>query len=545
MKRLFSLMAVSLCLALLVACLPDAQTSSIPVVGEDYLKSAHYFADGWPINFWNCELDDLDNQLTQIAADGFNSIILVVPWREFQPNIQSQALADYPANSLRKIMERAEAHNLGVMLRVGYTWDFYDLNDSEPLLNRFYMLMGSDDYQDAWLFYLQQIYEICHEYDNFLGGFICWEDFWNYLSTAKALGSEKQGIEEADFIGYHDYLKDKYTLDEINILYGDTFTNYSDIYFPAADSPALKLLYEFYDYFLNTLLSNSQSVFPNLSMEVRLDSDLVTDEQGNNYYYSHEATYPCANANFSCAVYGIPMGCLNQGERLGYKEAMEKTRYILEEMGKKTNGKGIYVDQFLFSDNTPGFSHNAQIKDDELNDYLENVDNVLRDTTIGYAVWTYHDYCTEMLYNPQFALELDGWEAQGQVEIVNVDGSNRAHLSKGSTLRQTIPLSRKLDPGTDTYYVRGQCWSDTPVQITITLGDSAPYTWTFDPSDGPDWEVSFSDNGNYSLTITVDQDVYIDNLKVYSRIQEGKMYDSYGNELSCINSIRTLNHKLA
>ena len=50
-----------------------------------YLKSATYYSDDWVINFWNSESKNMDAELAQIAEDGFNSIILVIPWREFQP----------------------------------------------------------------------------------------------------------------------------------------------------------------------------------------------------------------------------------------------------------------------------------------------------------------------------------------------------------------------------------------------------------------------------------------------------------------------------
>lgn len=50
-----------------------------------YRRSATYTSDAWVINFWNTESDHMEEELAQIAADGFNSIILVVPWREFQP----------------------------------------------------------------------------------------------------------------------------------------------------------------------------------------------------------------------------------------------------------------------------------------------------------------------------------------------------------------------------------------------------------------------------------------------------------------------------
>lgn len=50
-----------------------------------YLKAATYVSDAWVSNFWNSESAHMDEELAQIAADGFNSIVLVVPWRNFSP----------------------------------------------------------------------------------------------------------------------------------------------------------------------------------------------------------------------------------------------------------------------------------------------------------------------------------------------------------------------------------------------------------------------------------------------------------------------------
>ena len=54
-----------------------------------YLRSATYYSDDWVINFWNSESVHMEEELARIAADGFNSIILAVPWREFQPETAS------------------------------------------------------------------------------------------------------------------------------------------------------------------------------------------------------------------------------------------------------------------------------------------------------------------------------------------------------------------------------------------------------------------------------------------------------------------------
>ena len=55
----------------------------------------------------------------------------------------------------------------------------------------------------------------------------------------------------------------------------------------------MKVFYEFYDDFLNRILEESQKVFPDLSMEVRLDMDPIYGMDETMYGFSHESTFSC------------------------------------------------------------------------------------------------------------------------------------------------------------------------------------------------------------------------------------------------------------
>ena len=76
-----------------------------------YLKSATYYSDDWVVNFWNSESAHMEQELAQIAADGFNSIILVVPWREFQPRMSPASYNSYAWDKLDRVMEAAAGQN--------------------------------------------------------------------------------------------------------------------------------------------------------------------------------------------------------------------------------------------------------------------------------------------------------------------------------------------------------------------------------------------------------------------------------------------------
>ena len=121
-----------------------------------YLKSATYYSDDWVINFWNSESSHMDEELKQIREDGFNSIILVVPWREFQPSMAPEHYNDYAWEKFDRVMKAAKAQDLKVMLRVGYTWDYYS---SENVLARYEKLLYDSETKKAWLHYAKRLYE--------------------------------------------------------------------------------------------------------------------------------------------------------------------------------------------------------------------------------------------------------------------------------------------------------------------------------------------------------------------------------------------------
>lgn len=100
-----------------------------------FVTSAHYFADEWPINFWNAEWDNLEEDLKQIRADGFNTVILVVPWREFQPQMDPITYDQTCLIRLKEIIKAAGKQNLNVQIRLGYINDFGGENNST---DRFY-----------------------------------------------------------------------------------------------------------------------------------------------------------------------------------------------------------------------------------------------------------------------------------------------------------------------------------------------------------------------------------------------------------------------
>lgn len=524
--------------ASLILSLSFTSYGAVDETPPEKLKSVTYVSDEWVVNFWNAESDHMDEELAQIAADGFNSIVLAVPWREFQPSDSPRGYCDYAFDKLDRVMKSARDQGLWVILRVGYTWD-YSADDSPA--NRFKHLLKDDATRLSWMNYAQTLYQAVSGYENFYGGFITWEDFWNYVEDAPGqYTSGESGITEANSIGFQAYLKKNYTLEQVNRYYGptDSFDSFEQIPIPRRNSPAYKLFYEFYDQFLIELLRDTQQVFPNLSMEVRLDVDPVQGLDGETTGAAHYQTFPCGESDYTAAMYSVSMGQYPD-RLLTAQEAISMMEQIFDTVKSHNGGKPIYIDQLLYMDATPGFEHNARLLEDERNGYLTGISHILQQYTNGYAVWSYRNYAHNGVFNSQFALGSTGWDTRG-VKIVQRDGSSQAYLQKGSSLSQNVSNRISAKQQSENH-VRFTADSDKPVTLSVTLGG---VTKELTIHGKKQFDLNFGCLEYDEAQFRARGDVYLDNISVYNFVQQGELHDLDGNELSCMEGIRELNRQL-
>lgn len=499
--------------------------------------SATYCSDEWVITFWNSESAHMEEELKQIAADGFNSIILVVPWREFQPSMSPVRYEDYAFDKLDRVMREAERAGLDVLFRVGYTWDYSRADDSDSCLERFRSLLYDDTARAAWRDYVSTLYKAASAHNNFAGGFLTWEDFWNFVESAGSYGKGKNSRDWAKKIGYSDYVMEHYTIDEVNELYGEDFRSGDDIYLPEAKSHGFKLFYEFYDDFLNEILAESQQVFPNLSMEVRLDVDPVYPEDGEAVGCSHQSTFSCGSSSFTSAMYSVAMG-QEQGRVIGADEGVRTMDAILGLTQFFNGGKPIYVDQFLFMDNTPGFESNARLNPQEIPAFIAGSADVLRRRSKGYGIWTYRDYCDSVVYNAQFGLGESGWMFEGQASVQERDGNRRACLPARSAVSQNlhVNLSPKSDEPVRVRFLAG---GDEGSQIVVSL-DGKKKTIQVG-GEGKVYEAEFGSGSYGSLRFESIGNAWVDDVKAYAFVTKSEIYGIDGAPGAALEALRGLN----
>lgn len=511
-----------------------------------YLKSVTYFGDEWPINYWGSEDENMASNFARIKADGFNSIILVIPWREFQPENGKEEWNQAAFDKLHKVMSCAEEYGLWVTLRIGYTWDYYGPSEY-PSRFAGVTQKGSED-RAMWLRYSQAIYQVASAHGNFHSGFITWEDFWDYVHNMGRNLSEEERVRMAQECGFTDYLRMNYSLEEVNTVYGtaaadssgkvfDGFRSYEEIGIPERKSPAAALFFEYYDQFLNEFLAETQTVFPGISMEVRADGDPVYAPAGT-YYYSHYATYPCNGAEYSALMYSVSMGQRNEYDRISAADALTATDRTLTSLAS-LSGKKLYAEQLLYMDTTAEFSHNTQVLEDEVDDYVRGLAPALQKSTMGYGLWVYRNYVNNCVYNGQFGLDFTGWRFGSNDSVIEIEGDHKAVLSRNGRISQK--LTGRLGYSEE---IQVEFWAEPTAgssTIEVTLGNK---TKTVKVTKAGTFAMSFPWSNEYDLRIQTDRGIRLDDVKVYTYEQYGRIYDARGNEQDLADDFRILNNQL-
>ncbi len=502
-----------------------------------YWKAATYYSDDWVCNFWNSESYDMEEELRQIAADGFNSIILVVPWKEFQPETQPEQVekSDYAYEKLERVFREAEKNGLWVFLRVGYTWDY----TGEGLdAGRYAKLLYDENTRQMWLDYVRDLYAASSSHENFAGGFLTWEDFWNFLQDTGNGAYEGQAVELAEKIGYQEFLRQNYSLEDLQNGYGLEAKTYEEIGLPLATDPMFYTFYQFYDRVLNQILEESQTVFPGLSMEARLDVDPVPSVSGSLVGASHETTFGCGNADYTAAMYSIYMGQNVEDGDITAETALTAMDKNLSDTLGKNGGKPLFLEQFLYYDNTPEFSYNPKLQEGQYQAFFQGAVPILKEKTGGYGVWTYRNYGNNALYNSQFGLGQEGWEFSGKA-YVDTEGNHQAVIPAGSFISQDLGGRAGTVIG-KAMTVEFDAESSQGAHVTVSCGGESR---TVEINGESQAKIQLVPSGS-QLKLYSDGEVTVDNVRFYSWETDGRLYGMDGTERDLIPLIRELNASL-
>ncbi len=190
---------------------PPPPPAELPRGSRPYVKAAHWFGKGWAVNLWNTDLEArAATDFATIKEDGFNTIVLVVPWAGFTEVAEATDLVEARVKRLLALIRLAQKLDLKVILRVSYAWDSAD----ETSGHRLTQVWLNDAAYQGWLIYFEQLWQQVGAEPNVLFAFFSWEDLWAVVSFADAVPEYRREL--AIKSGFSAWLQQTHTLDSIN-----------------------------------------------------------------------------------------------------------------------------------------------------------------------------------------------------------------------------------------------------------------------------------------------------------------------------------------
>jgi hypothetical protein len=498
---------------------------------SSYLRATHYWGNAWPITFWDTlELHQVPKDFEKIKKDGFDAIIVPIPWGHFHQDVKVEKYNRKALARLRQVFKNAQAKKLKVILRLSYFWDF-DPAVKSPQAERFNALFYDQKMRRQWGKYLAQIFRVSKDFDNFLFGFITWEDNWSIIELTSAPIEERKLW--ASRLGYA------------------SAKNKTDPAVPLKTDPDLKLFYALVDKILiGQIYREAKKNFPKLSMEVRTDFDPIQKEDGRRDWYPHDATYRLPDTECSLFYHGISHGALNESDIISVDRALILMERHLKRVQTDSKGKSLFIDQFLYSDNTPAFSHNSRLSEGDLGKFLKASIKNLATYTSGYALWSQKDYAASVIFNGSFELGLQGWSAGKNESVVEKDGDYWLRISGNGMVSQDISKNRTDASMFATYKNAKLCLKArgeselSRLDIFIDSKKVFQKTFTRDKEDYFCHDLPAQEAFKIKFQ-TSEGAVLIDDVTLYAHIFKTHIYDLDGKENILLASIQDLNKSLA
>ena len=511
-----------------------------PIIG------AHYFGRQWPKNFIaGFRREHVAEDFSSLRADGFNTVVLLVAWGDFQPVFEPCCGYDERAwQRLGYLLDAADRAGLRVVLRVGYGWSFHP--DAGVMAQRIHRLLNERSVRDAFFSFLDRVNIMAHNRATVRLSLLSWEDLWLHVIDPVARPDFERYLRTLPSDDAH-----RLRFEQGNAL-------------PSATSTDAALFNGYWDWLLmNELFRPAAQRLQPLSFEARIDRDPlpVIDPDGTRrtHWIGHESTFAAPGATLSTLYWAPFWGARNEGEQLDAAQALHLFAALLAQVRSSNGGLPLFIDQFNVVDNTLGFEHNASLRPDALEPFIAGAYCVMRAHAVhGYAWWTSVNYAESPIYNPAFGYGLDGWSmntynhvpAQERLQQT-ASGDFELRLDVGDVLRQDIPLQRGRLPRADDALADRVCvdvLGSAPGHLDIRAGGTASLLSFGGHAEQRLCAPIAAQPQDHTLTLelrALGAGATLRNVMLFDHVQDGGLHHFDGNDGPLLAPLRALNARYA
>lgn len=417
------------------------------------IKAVHYLSDYGPANFWvNITKRNIDVDIPFIKNNGFNTIILIIPYSTFVPEVGQFNMEC--VNDLDYIVGKCRDYGLKIVMRAGYLWDTTFSNDTT--YNRYiemytaYETKTKSKYIDDFNNYLNFLND---RYPDIECIYLSWEDYFWPVSNYLFKKHKPEELNEKNRRQYHE------TQNPLDINYPVYFDEPTDL--PVRD-------------FIEHLLANVKNK-SKLTIEQRTNGVFNKIRHDHDLEFGYYNPYCLKSKWYEL----IQRDFLNIQDNLvlekQFLEWFSRVRDILK-IGTK---KKFILCQFNLLDNTydDDEHHNKNIGYRIFRDrnylgdgfnlpekLLESMDlfkSIITSTLDGIGVWALWSTYNGNVYNGTFKYGTRGWETQGALQDEGV------YLTTGQNLTTDLAYT-----GLNEKYklmIRTTCTQ--PCTINVKIGE--------------------------------------------------------------------------
>lgn len=531
-------------LLLIILAAGCSQNNSAPISTKHevgFIKSAHYFSSAWPKTFWQAfEEPDVATELSQIKADGFNTVVLTVPWRGFERGFENQRTESNPLlyQRLEFLLKSIIEQDLMFVLRVGFPHD-YTPNTGTDGMAQCVGIYTDEKMQNHWLDYLNKVNRAVTPFQSASAGvLVSWEDFWCPHFVFPHLSDDKR-LEMAQAMQYGQWLKQQ-NHNIVKVLLQQSDLDFNQVKVPKPTDLSYVLYLEFIDYMLDKqVLQPTQSVFNNAALEIRVDK--LPIKQGDQYtWIGHDLYLDEANHR---GTYWAPFwGAENKGELLTAEQALKNFKYFLKVVSDEGKNTNHVIEQFNFFDNTPYFPNNANIKADEIDDFLLGAAPLLEEYSQGFGVWAYRDYQDNGLLNGSFEMGTEGWQVEGPITVIDDNDDQSLSMTAGAAISQSMIAEERMML-VSTYTTLDLClYAELNSELEIHIDGSPLASWPLQVGENCTTITAEPfKKGLTTLSLMAKTKAQIDELSLHGFTQKLGLYDAAGQAAENLDAYQALN----
>jgi len=508
--------------------------------GSDFIRGVHFFGSASPLNFWDSFLkSEIEAAFEQFRSDGFNTIVLLVPWAQFQPEITPVAYQQRMLARLDAIFAVANRLQLGVILRLGYLWEAMPVVDST--YDRFHDYPVREEVRFAWQAFLRFFKDYADKQQNFQFAFLSWEDFYWPILRGWSSGPVGKRVERARIGGFRDYARKRFTIPGLKQVYGVSISTWKELAIPLAEEPLYEQYLKFYETeILDRICSSSAEVFPDIRMELRVDPEWLVTLSGKRKFYHWSMNFSGAATK---VVYYHANIAKSHTDVLSGDAAVMHLRDLLATYGRmhELGEARPFIDQFNFFDDT--YKLWGRIDEGAIPDFVDRSLEVLKQYSSGYAIWGYQDWPKDVVYNGGFELDDTGWEFSAGAKIAASaakPGCKVLELPTGAGIGQR-KISLKL-PEQDSRHVSVlACAPRGAATLSIALAGVAQKV-SIAGDEEHEYVVEFSAGELKDLQLKcLDGEITLSRVRLYDRFYSQGFRTREGNERPAVRAFRALN----